>query len=53
MYINYYDEVQVLRFAILKVTIDLHDELFRSWYFFFSRIYHVGMFMLDERILYP
>ena len=53
MCIKLYDEVQVLRFEILKLTIDLYDELFRSWCFFLSRIYHVGMFMLDEHILYP
>ena len=53
MYINFYDEAQVLCFVILKLTIDLYDKLFRSWCFFLSRSYHIGMFMLDERILYP
>jgi len=29
MYINFYNEALVLRFVILKLTIDLYDELFR------------------------
>jgi len=29
MYINNYDEAQVLRFVILKLTVDLYDKLLR------------------------